>query len=548
MATSYVKDMMQECLSGGLDDELREMAASDAEMLGRLGVDSERERNLALYLDFFLDDLAAEMERPLPTERGPIIQAAFEQLRGKDEVDLTDIRRAVFSALGGKAKKAYHNTMGVMDSTRRPQRDISKWIRALGAVFAAQRAGETRNEAVDRMTRDWDPVEALDFRHWIRYYEKGDHEKYGLQATAAQEDQMAPAELMRGQMTSQQPEQGGPAAQQPAKRRRGRPPRTLPKTLEERKSFIVGRLDAVRRELRNFVSAWPSHVWHQLYQTLADLEQQIVSLKTESSIRDCIIRTAGVWERHGIAAGARQLRKIAQPPGNEDVVSQIEKALTGREYDTEAPAPAGAGMAGLPPPPVPEDLGTEAPAPAPPAEEPMGSPPPAAMEELPEAPPPPKAEEKKQPPSKDENPYSGSSVRDVLNVLEPLARTFKERATVRQMSKADMMMDALGIVSYFPELGEAIARVIETDSYVSTRLEKIMNKLRGGMEPGQSEEQGEEPPAIEMSPAEEAAAEVIEAPPAAAEETAAEAVETPAAGASPAAEETAAEAVEIPGA
>ena len=116
MATSYVKDKLEDCLTGGVDDELKELAARDAAMFGRLGVDDERQRNLVLYLDFFLDDLAAEMERPLPVERGLVLQAAFEELRGVEDVDLTDIRRAVFKALGGMTRKAYHNTMGLLEN------------------------------------------------------------------------------------------------------------------------------------------------------------------------------------------------------------------------------------------------------------------------------------------------------------------------------------------------------------------------------------------------------------------------------------------------
>jgi hypothetical protein len=542
--------MLGECLKGGLDDELKGLAAKDAEMFGRIGVDNERERNLVLYLDFFLDDLAEEMGRPLPVDRRLVIQAAFWKLRDKDDVDLTDIRRAVFEALKPVTRKAYHNTMGLLEDNAKPQRDLGKWIRALGEVFAAERAGEPRNRAVARLTKEWSPVEQTDFTQWVRYYEKGDHEKYGLKITAAEEERMPPGELMREQLKMQaQPEQQQqPKEQQPVRRRRGRPPRTAPKTLQDRKNFIIGRLDAIRRELRQFVEAWPTHVWNELYQTLADLEQQIVGLRTESSMRDCLIRTAGIWEKHGIAAGAQAIRRIAQPPGGgEDVVSQIEKALTGREYETEPPpSPEEAGAAGLPPPAPPGELGPP-PAGGPgPAEEPMGGPPPEAMGELPEAPPPPKpegGEEKGKPPGKDENPYSGSSVRDVLNILEPLSSVFKERETVRKLSKVDMMMDGLGIVSYFPELGEVIARLIETDSYVSTRLEKIMNKLRGGMKEGEEEEKGAAPPAIEMGPppVEETAAEAIEAP--RAEETAAEAVEAPPA---PAAEEAGAEAVEAP--
>lgn len=553
MATNYVRDMMAQCLNDGVNDELREMAAKDATLFDHLGVESERQRNLALYLDFFLDDLATEMERSLPGEREKVIMDAFHKLRDKEDVDLTDIRRAVHTALGGRTKSAYHNISGLMGGNQQPQRDISKWVRTLGAVLAAQRTGQELSTAVERLTADWSPNERMDFHYWMRFYTSSAHEKYGLRSTAAQQEEektMAPAELLRREMRQEPlPQQPQGAETAPVRRKRGRPPRTAPKSLQERKNFIVGRLDAIRRELRHFSSVWPTHVWQPLYQALADLEQQIVSLKTESSLRDCIIRTAAIWEKHGVHGGARMLEKMAQPPEG-DVVSEIEKALTGREYET-TPEPAAPAAEQFPS----EDIGGPAEVPA---EAPAGMPA-GALEELPEPPPPPKAEPEKEEPKReekpeqkerkkrdsDENPFSGASVRDVIHVLEPLARQFKARENVRQLSRADMMMDALGISSYFSEIGEAIARLIETDSYVGSRLEKAIGKLRGGLGgQGGGAEGDQQPPAIEMEPpagVEETAVEAIEERPGV-EETAAEVVEPPAAPA----EETAAEVTERP--
>jgi hypothetical protein len=143
--------------------------------------------------------------------------------------------------------------------------------------------------------------------------------------------------------------------------------------------------------------------------------------------------------------------------------------------------------------------------------------PPEAMGTLPEPPPPPpEPEPEPKKPAKDENPYAGATTMDILEVLEPLMKRFKEREVVRQLSKVDMMMDGLNIVSYFPELGEAVGRLIETDSYVGNRLEKIIGKLRGGIrDEGSKEEKKPAPPSIEMGPppAEETAVTVSEKAP-----------------------------------
>jgi len=526
MPTNYIKDMMGDAAASGLDDGLRQLAEDDAELLGQLGVLDERERNLVFYLDHFLDDLCGETGLPVPSDRRTILAKAFEELRGAKDIGLVDIRSALYRAIGGKRTKvAYPNTTGVMEMNAKPRRDVDKWVRTLGEIHAAERIGADRNHVLRNLTEEWDPVEKLDFQQWLRYYERGDHEKY---AAAPETVPPQPA--------------GAPAAQPPlATQWRGRP-KLENRSTEENRKALISRLDSAKRLLRLFAPPiWPRERWDSIYRALSDLEQEITSLRTVASMRDRIIRTATLLDRAGFRDGADTLRKIAQPP-EEDVASQIEKALTGKEYEAKPPAPGGGigdmppptGMEGMPPPPPGGEGAPPPTAEGAPAPEGM---PPEAMGTLPEPPPPPAPEpEEKKLPAKDENPYAGSTTKDILDMLEPLMKRFKEREIVRQLSKVDMMMDGLNIVTYFPELGEAVGRLIETDSYVGTRLEKIIGKLRGGLrDEGEKEKEEKKPapPSVEMGPppVEETAVTVGEKPPAtpppAAEETAVTVGETP---------------------
>jgi hypothetical protein len=506
--------MITDTISVGLDDSMRQLAEDDGKFLDLLGVSDERERNLAFYLDHFLDDLCDEINKPVPSDRTAVLARAFEELRGAKDVDLTDIRSALYRSIGGKRTKvAYPNTSGVMESNAKPQRDVTKWVKTLGEVHAAERIGAQREHVLRNLIEEWDPVEKLDFQQWLRYYERGDHEKY---AADVSETTSVPAEML----------EVPPIATQQRSR-----PKPESRPVEENRKALISRLDSAKRLLRLFAPPiWPQERWNSVYRALSDLEQEITSLRTTASMRDRIIRTATLLDRAGFRDGAETLRKIAQPPGD-DVASQIEKALTGKEYKEKSSVPGGEmgdmpptlpGMEGMPPTPP----GMEGMPPTPPGMEGM---PPGAMETLPEPPPPPPESESKteKKPAKDENPYAGSTTKDILDTLEPLMKRFKEREIVRQLSKVDMMMDGLNIVSYFPELGEAIGRLIETDSYVGNRLEKIIGKLRGGLhDDDEKEEKKPGPPSVEMgsSPVEETAVKVEEKP---VEETAVKVEEKP---------------------
>lgn len=77
--------------------------------------------------------------------------------------------------------------------------------------------------------------------------------------------------------------------------------------------------------------------------------------------------------------------------------------------------------------------------------------------------------------------FSGITVADVVAKLEDLAKIFKTREVPRQLGMVDMMLDSLGLASYFPSLSEATNKALESNNYISTRVEDILSKLRGAM-------------------------------------------------------------------
>jgi hypothetical protein len=212
-----------------------------------------------------------------------------------------------------------------------------------------------------------------------------------------------------------------------------------------------------------------------------------------------------MWENEGFSEGASVLKKIAAPT---DVADQIQDALNKKEEPTTEETP----VEGLPAPEapmeeIPLDMPLEGasgdlpPAEAPPL--PVGVPAPPAA---PEAPIPPPMSTVQGP---SDNPYVGKTIQDVVDILEPAAQQLSERKDVRELTKADMMLDALNVASHFPELGEAIAKMIESTIYVHTRLEKVISKLKGGLREEQEETAA---PVVEMEELGAPAAPPAEAP------------------------------------
>lgn len=95
----------------------------------------------------------------------------------------------------------------------------------------------------------------------------------------------------------------------------------------------------------------------------------------------------------------------------------------------------------------------------------------------------------------------GVTVNDVVNRLDMLVSIYNKREIARQLSILDIMMDRLGLSSFFPALGEAMSKALESNQYIGSRLEGVLTKLKGSMNiPGASEWVSPPIKTVEMNP------------------------------------------------
>ena len=74
------------------------------------------------------------------------------------------------------------------------------------------------------------------------------------------------------------------------------------------------------------------------------------------------------------------------------------------------------------------------------------------------------------------------TLEDIVSELEDLAKVFKVREIPRRLALVDVMLDSKGLASFFPQLSEAQNKSLESNNYISTRIEDILAKLRGALE------------------------------------------------------------------
>ena len=492
------------------------------------------------------------------------------------------------------------------------QHNINKWLQTVRQIYAAEKNGLTRAQAVRQATNGWNIMETYDFLNWIKFYQEGAHLKYKTAQLWYENGQ--PGYFL--QIKPDAPKEPEPVVDHNAvdnAREDVERQEEKKKVIEKQRQKIVGRLDSAEKLLRSpegqlFAGPEMEGLMEAIF-SLKKKVQLVNKLSTSTRLyEDMIVREGNVLRRKGFVKAAEVLYSMAQannpPPPGTGTPGPINTPPATPPPDDPSGAghPGAPGMLpslgpGMPQPPgspptapsetqpnnpkspagppgtpaegppspmpqeppkgiaeflegtetagktVPEDdhgvdddlevedtlevedevlMVTEAQMapPGPPVDEdvPMTTSPskPKRPAPPPEAPPTPDAAPGAAPlevtddtppaneagvedapaSAKDfdriiDSALANVTVADVVAKLEDITKIFKTREIPRQLSLVDMMLDSLGIASYFPKLSEAINKSLESNNYVSTRLDEILSQLRGSMKGGDVDLKGE---------------------------------------------------------
>lgn len=394
-------------------------------------------------------------------------------------------------------KTAYpHGTVNLMEHPR----NLQKWMETMRTIYSYANQGHDFNHAYEKLTETWDPVEKLDFKHWMAFYQENNHKKYSQAMKIANLFNKIPVDNLKASLPKiEVPLPKNPILSEEQKK----------EEIKKKIRAIIGRLNAaeklatdpeVQKELQKVLDIGIGKWLEELQWVKRQV--QLAPMKNIASpiLEDLIHKHANILENQGFSKAATLLHKIAQmapPPGMEDpgmapVPAQDSPGMDDPEgamreliegmnnsFDSEEAQADDSEME--------KEAALTVVAQAVPAPVPL----PAPVDEVSLEPEP----EGEVVTEEDPAPGSGSTandafeaalanikVEDVIIKLEAVANIFRTREVSRQLAMIDLMMDRLGIASYFPSLAEASAKQLEGTQYALTRIEDILSKLRGSTE------------------------------------------------------------------
>ncbi len=524
-------------------ENLQDAYVDSAKMMSNLYIsDSEGQRAFLLILQHTPDVLMEiSSQTPHASDIAKVASRVFRNLKWYPINTMPALFLAVAQAaksLGMSLKSEVLQKLaypqGFEGTVPKAPYDINKWMQATRDIYLGLEKGKTKAQACNDVMSNWDKMESYDYKHWLRFYEENVPNKYPKIAQNLSFDSLM-SRLPTPNILKQTPQK------EPTEKEykiESFPEDTRTK-IEAQRAKIISRLNSAEKMLASIDGQlFANEEQEFMLKLLQDLKRKVQTankITVKSSLfEDLIYRAANQLKSQGKSSAAGFIYKIAQPMpgmggpemggelpmdlgggepagGGEGDIEETQEALeeffeglrTGvfskkqpkvnkkeaGEIIVEAQAiDEPIGVASDPGPPDPKSRIPIGPPPETPPVNPI-----AKTAPIPKGPVIPEEhadiEVEEEPDNSDpsgtesaiEAALQNVTVGDVIARLEMVASFYKKREMSRQLAYIDIEMDKLGIISFFPGLGEAMAKALEGNQYISTRIEDILTKLKGSL-------------------------------------------------------------------
>lgn len=497
-----------------LSPELQKKLLDDATNMSMIGVKSDEDYKIFFYIIRHLKSIANDLAgKTLDPEI--LSELAAIVFSNKDHYPIDTIfnfYKATANALSECnipiSKKAYPQGYDTIE--QRPAYNVQKWIQTMRELYAAVHQGMNISDAFNFVTKDWDVMEKQNFKHWTSFYQEDAQQKYktaqylednnGAPLVPLSDLKAIPKKMIMPNIDQNYiDDKINRINEQKAQKEQAR--QEAKDKIKYTKSKLVSRLNAAIKlsmtpEIQELLGGEVS----SFVKGLQDLVREINLTKLQSLdspiLNDLIIRKSNMLLAEGFYKAAKCVRAQVQPVAKEQIVEpeeELEEEETEHsavsefisnmnnpiEYDDKDIEDVLDSLASITVTsqainpmerPITKDIPVETV--TEPAEIEITEPPviPEAIEEI-------KSDE----PNEKELDLTNVTVEDIVAKLELVSNILKNREIPRQLSMIDLMLDQLGMAAYFPTLGEATRSALESNQYMSTRIEDILSKLRGSI-------------------------------------------------------------------
>lgn len=524
--------------SGIVPTKMEEQLISEAISMTSIGVSSEDDHKNFLYIKQHTRKIAEDiLKRKVDLDTlAKISYIVFSNVENNPISSIFNFYIAVDKAmrkLGFSIKKIAYPS-GEDNWRAENPHDIKKWMYSMREIYIKSNRGMGFNKALNIVTGDWDKMEKQDFKNWLRYYQEGSQFKY---KTAQREyyqlegegAPMIPVDHLRAGI----PKLKGPGmpsmemfdydSKLDEKAKVEESSKLKKEEVKDRKAEIrkkiLSRINSIEKMVtdpyaQEDLSAaidMDLNTWLETLHSLKRIIQAPVKGSESSTIlEDLMVRKGNQLKHQGYVKAGEFIIRLSQGAPKPTPVEELDNAPPEEEFNKQ---PVENDMEEMLPPEdletLPEndnkamhdfvksmnnalsneeeeedesytdDLMAVAQAISPPEEMIEDALKPAPEVSIPEI-------EVKNIVENNVNPGGNKHLKAVIDELEVAASILRKREIPRILAKVDIGLDELGFAEFFPVLAEAQKSALESNQYMSTRVDDVLSKLRGALESNQS--------------------------------------------------------------
>ena len=507
---SYFKELIRNRIDD-LPEKLKDVMIRQSKAMTSIGVTCPNDHKIFMYSLLHAPVIARDLSG---VEFSPARRAKISSLvyKNRDKYPINTIskfHKAVANSLNElniPIKKTAYPQGGFGGYIASPY-NLQKWVSSMQGLRMLLQQGHSFNDSFKKVTAHWDDMEIKDFKYWMSFYDEGAQLKYKtannydylmvgdgtagipLQHLGPQRPQRVdnsnlnsfkPEERLEAELDVKVETQAQTEAQ---------------KTAELRKK-VISRFNSIRKLLQEGPAT--NYLGEDCTKKLLDGINSLSTYfttcgknKNASLFDDLIIKQANCFKRDGLVKESIFFKFLAESDffrsSDDNVLDNFVKFASKQENEEERNFDGSdiivveGQEAVLPTPtPAPTPAPTPTPTPAPVeavevSEDDLEEPADVAADEVVEV------SEQSNGGDKDFD-LENVTIEDVIAKLEALSNLYKNREISRQLSLVDLMMDKLGIASFFPALSEATRSSLESNQYGLSRIEGILSRLRGSIE------------------------------------------------------------------
>ena len=281
----------------------------------------------------------------------------LQELLG-DKPNMEDVARVAASVFAKRKERKLHNLVGLFDAVARgahecrlpvsqrvlsrikaaypqgpgsrqprPPYDMNRWMQATQDIYVGMREQNIDfSTSLRNVTKEWEPVEMVDFKQWLKMYQQGVPDKYPKLATAQPYYEngdpgfFIPNPIAPAALKSRIPSPIGPKHEETDADRAAKKEKEVSDrdNIEMQRAKIISRLNAAEKLLASMEGqTFAGELQELMLKLLQDLKRKVQTankINVKSSLfEDYIYREANRLRASGYEKQAGFFEKIAQP-------------------------------------------------------------------------------------------------------------------------------------------------------------------------------------------------------------------------------------------